>query len=91
MGASLTWDAMGIAALHPSYAFRIGLNSRAPNGRFNEPDQADASCPVPFQKIFRFVDTPNQIYIPGRPVSTEGRFAIVTNVRRDAMDARVRC
>jgi len=31
---------------------------------------------------------PNQIYIPRCPASTEGRFAIVTNVRRDAMDAR---
>jgi hypothetical protein len=30
---------------------------------------------------------PNQFYIPRRPASLEGRFAIVTDVRRDAVDA----
>jgi hypothetical protein len=44
-------------------------------------------CPAPATKIFRFSLHPNQIYIPRRPASTEGRFAIVTDVRRDAVDA----
>jgi hypothetical protein len=43
--------------------------------------------PVPPQKIFRFAPDPNQLHIVSRPVPNEGRFAIVTNVRRDAVDA----
>jgi hypothetical protein len=33
------------------------------------------------------ISPPNQQYIPCRPVSQEGRFAVVTDVRRDAVDA----
>jgi hypothetical protein len=41
----------------------------------------------PSAKIFPFPPDPNQIYIDCRPAPTEGRFAIVTDVRRDAVDA----
>jgi hypothetical protein len=43
-------------------------------------EQITESCPTPFAKIFRFAFTPNQIYIPRRPVPSEGRFAIVIDV-----------
>src|SRR5437879_7564611 len=36
--------------------------------------------PAPFAKIFLFRPDPNHFYIPCRPVPTEGRFAIVTDV-----------
>ena len=38
-------------------------------------------------KIFPFRRTPNQTYINRCPASLEGRFAIVTDVKRDAVDA----
>jgi hypothetical protein len=43
-----------------------------------------------FEKIFRFSRRANHLYKldPSRP--PEGRFAIVTDVKRDAMDASVR-
>jgi hypothetical protein len=44
-------------------------------------------CPAPFAKIFLFFRTPNQSYVIRRPASLEGRFAIVTDARRDAVDA----
>ena len=46
-------------------------------------------CPVRFAKIFRFVPDPNHFISSAIPPHTEGRFAIVTDVRRDAMDAAV--
>ena len=52
-----------------------------------ETDQADLPCPDPFEKIFRFAATPNQIYIDHRPVPLEGRLMIVTIAGRDAVDA----
>src|SRR5260370_20071945 len=39
-------------------------------------------CPALFAKIFPFSLYPNQIYIPRRPVPSEGRFAIVTDAGR---------
>ena len=54
---------------------------------FVEADQSDLPCPVPFAKIFPFPPDPNQQYIPRRPVPREGRFAIVTDAGRDAVDA----
>ena len=39
------------------------------------------------QKYFRSLLTQITCYIPAVPSHTEGRFAIVTNVGRDAMDA----
>src|ERR1035438_3120514 len=59
----------------------------APKRRIVEPDQADLPCPVPCRKIFRFRRRANQIYDSRHPVPTEGRFAIVTDVGRDAVDA----
>jgi hypothetical protein len=66
------------------------MRTRAASARktkFLEANQSDFICPVLFAKIFRFVDSPNQIYIPRHPAPTKGRFAIVTDVGRDAMDA----
>ena len=39
------------------------------------------------EKIFRFAITPNQQHLCGRPTSSEGRIAIVTDVGWDAVDA----
>jgi hypothetical protein len=44
-------------------------------------------CPAPFAKIFRFASDPNHSYIHHRLVPLEGRFAVVTNAGRDAVDA----
>jgi hypothetical protein len=57
-----------------------GVGRPARRGRIVEPDQADATCPVPFAKIFRFTSDPNQFYVPRHPGRHEGRFAIVTDV-----------
>jgi len=57
--------------------------------RIYEPIQSDSARPVPFQKIFRFAARPNQIHILAIPSHKEGRFAIVTDVRRDAVDVAV--
>jgi hypothetical protein len=46
--------------------------------------------PVLFVKIFTFSIDPNQRLFLAVPFPQEGRFAIVTNVERDAMDAAVR-
>jgi hypothetical protein len=67
--------------------------------RFVEADQSDSTRPVLFEKIFRFcpscqsaaivaVDlTPKSKLNLRYPARHEGRFAIVTNVGRDAVDA----
>jgi hypothetical protein len=44
------------------------------------------TCPVLAAKIFRFANTPNQIWDSRHPAPPEGRFAIVTDVERDAVD-----
>ena len=49
--------------------------------------QSDLPCPVILLKIFLFPSDPNHRLIPRYPVPYEGRFAIVTNVERDAVDA----
>ena len=54
---------------------------------FFEWDQRDSTCPVVLLKIFLFPSDPNHRLIPRHPVLYEGRFAIVTDVGRDAMDA----
>jgi hypothetical protein len=54
---------------------------------FVEPIQSDLGRPVPRSKIFWFPADPNHFYIRRRPASLEGRIAIVTNARRDAVDA----
>jgi hypothetical protein len=59
----------------------------ARTAKIAEPDQSDLASPARFPNIFRFSFHPNHIHILGRPVPKEGRFAIVTDVRRDAVDA----
>src|SRR5207248_557343 len=54
---------------------------------FAETFQTDLPCPVPRRKIFRFAIHPNQHYLHAHPAPNKGRFAIVTNVVRDAVDA----
>jgi hypothetical protein len=44
----------------------------------------------PFAKIFLFRPEANQFTESHRPVPIEGRFAIVTNAGRDAVDAAAR-
>jgi hypothetical protein len=41
----------------------------------------------PLAKIFRFHSDPNHLHVSHRLVPMEGRFAIVTDAGRDAMDA----
>jgi hypothetical protein len=41
----------------------------------------------PFAKNISVLQNPNQSYILNRPTPLEGRFAIVTNAGRDAVDA----
>src|ERR1700731_292368 len=45
------------------------------------------SCPAPDAKILWFSEDPNHFYIRRRLVPHEGRFAIVTDAGRDAVDA----
>jgi len=59
-----------------------------PSGRFRK--LASSLLSSPSVKIFLFFRNANQVYISPCPVPTKGRFAIVTNVRRDAVDALAR-
>ena len=64
--------------------------ARPPGAReieIRQSGQRDARCPVVARKIFRLTRRANQRYQLARPARHEGRFAIVTNVRRDAVDA----
>jgi hypothetical protein len=73
------------------YRCQAGSNDRrcssAPKVYFIEPDQRDLGRPVPWRKIFRLTRRANQWHHSPRPVPMEGRFANVTDVRRDAVDA----
>jgi hypothetical protein len=51
--------------------------------------QRDLGCPVLLQKIYRFRRRANQWFLSARLTRQEGRLAIVTNVRWDAVDAEV--
>jgi hypothetical protein len=51
--------------------------------------QRDSICPVPRAKKFRFRRRANQWLLSARLTRQEGRLAIVTNVRWDAVDADV--
>jgi hypothetical protein len=46
----------------------------ARSGRFVEPDQADATCPVPSAKIFLFPSDANHLHIVRIPAHTKGAF-----------------
>jgi hypothetical protein len=61
--------------------------SRSPSNQFTQPNQHDLAGPAIGRKIIRFSFSPNQTYKATVPLLHEGRFAIVTNVERDAMDA----
>ena len=56
------------------FAQPVGLNYSARSGRFVEPDQADATCPVPFAKIFLFPSDANHLHIPRHPGPHKGAF-----------------
>src|SRR5271154_3406650 len=47
-------------------------------------------CPAPFEKIFWFSESANQMYIFRRPVPLRGAARDVTNAGRDAVDAAAR-
>jgi hypothetical protein len=49
--------------------------------------QIKKTCPAPCEKIFRFGHRANQWFLSARLTRQEGRLAIVTNVRWDAVDA----
>jgi hypothetical protein len=57
--------------------------------RITEAVQRDLACPVLTPKIFRLTRRANQRYQLARLTREEGRLAIVTNVRWDAVDADV--
>jgi hypothetical protein len=50
-------------------------------------DQGDLPCPVLLAKKFRFAFAPNRTYNSAIPPFHKGRFAIVTDVGRGAVDA----
>ena len=54
--------------------------------KFLQANQADFIYPVLFAKIFRFRRRANHLYKLAPSRLTEGRLAIVTNARRDAVD-----
>src|SRR5664279_3458418 len=59
----------------------------ARTGRFVELVQADATCPVPFAKIFLFPSDANHLHIPRHPSPHKGAFRDRHERRaRDAMD-----
>jgi hypothetical protein len=53
-----------------------------PDGQIN-----DFAVQPSSQKYFLFTSDPNHFTYPHRPVSPEGRLAIVTDAGRDAVDA----
>src|ERR1700675_5106672 len=66
---------MGFAALYPSYNF-------CPTGK------SPKSCPALSEEIFRLSRRANQWFDSARLTRQEGRLAIVTNARWDAVDAK---
>ena len=62
--------------------------SSAPKRYFIEPDQRDLGRPVPLAKYISIVPSgKSSLELRPVPPLLKGRFAIVTNVRRDAVDA----
>ena len=53
----------------------------------NPTGKSSKSCPAPREKIFRLTRRANQGYQLARLTRQEGRLAIVTNARWDAVDA----
>jgi hypothetical protein len=73
---------------HAGYGTTGHVFAPARTAEFLSLFQADLPCPVVAQKIFLFPSDPNHRLIFRHPVPYEGRFAIVTNVGRDAVDAK---
>src|ERR1700735_737893 len=80
------------------FARSIGLICTARSGRFIEPDQADATCPVRCEtslllKIRNNASLPTQITCISFaiPAHTKGRFAIVTDVGSGCDGREWRC
>jgi hypothetical protein len=66
-----------------------GLKSALRQNRsFVEPFQSDLACPDARAKIFSFTKIRSRTYPAAVPLRQEGRFAIVTNAGRDAMDVK---
>ena len=61
--------------------------SNAPKRRIIVSDQCVLACPVPLSKKSAFRWTQIKSISTAVPSHKEGRFAIVTDVRRDAVDA----
>jgi hypothetical protein len=61
--------------------------TRLPDGQITS-EIAEEACPALPQKIFRFTRRANQWFVSARLTQEEGRLAIVTNVRWDAVDAK---
>jgi hypothetical protein len=57
--------------------------------QINPTGKSAKTCPVVLRKIFRLTRRANQRYQLARLTRQEGRLAIVTNVRWDAVDADV--
>jgi len=74
-------DAMDCFASHAMTMWRHEARQNNPTGK------SAKTCPAPCAKIFRLTRRANQRYQLARPARREGRFAIVTSVRRDAVDA----
>jgi hypothetical protein len=68
---------------------RIAVYSQSPKNDFTERFQRDLPCPALLRKIFRFTRRANQWFLSARLTRQEGRLAIVTNARWDAVDADV--
>ena len=61
----------------------------SPKNDFTERFQRDLGCPALLRKIFRLTRRANQWPFSARLTRQEGRLAIVTNVRWDAVDVEV--
>jgi len=63
------------------------FKAHARKREFPEPNQPDATSPVPSRKINRFAPPPNQHYNLRYPVPSEGRWPSSRTLGRDAVDA----
>jgi hypothetical protein len=74
----------------PSAHPEMTKNMRAPKTKNRLPHQRDSTCPVVFEKIFRFCLYPNQTYNSRHPAPAErGVSRSSRTLARDAVDATV--
>jgi hypothetical protein len=78
--APTRWD-------HPGMTVKIRVWRRAdcPTGK-SPLAVCRSRCPAPRAKIFCFSECANQLYIYPHPAPQKGRFAVVTNAARVAVD-----